>query len=221
MEATLVPPHGLSTWRGCDFRGVRGKGLLRTLLLPLQSAARVLAERARDLRAPSRRRARHGRLRVVSRRHDGRRCCSRPLVHPRTEFGRGAGQSRAGASRRPRAGRLSRRVRRRTRRTGPAIRCARRSPHCRRREQRYRRPQRSAAPAGGRRQPWCAGAQRARCREALALVAAAANGRRSRINRARRHLAERRARITGAPASRRRWCPSSTTWRRTTRRRTW
>ena len=46
MEARLVPQHGYEmAW--VKFSGVRGKGLLRMAMLPLQAAARLLAERAR------------------------------------------------------------------------------------------------------------------------------------------------------------------------------
>ena len=66
MEARLVPPRGY-TMAWIRFSGVRGKGLLRVRAAAAEPAHRVLAERARDLRAPARRRARDGRLRLVSR----------------------------------------------------------------------------------------------------------------------------------------------------------
>ena len=76
-----------STWCGCAMGGVRGKGLLKKLLLPLDVVGRLLAKPARDPAAPPRRGAGHGRLYRLSRRHDGEPL-EQAAGHPRTELGR-------------------------------------------------------------------------------------------------------------------------------------
>jgi UDP-N-acetylglucosamine--N-acetylmuramyl-(pentapeptide) pyrophosphoryl-undecaprenol N-acetylglucosamine transferase len=78
MEARIVPPRGYDTaW--VRFGALRGKGLLRKLLLPVNLLLRLLAGAARDPPRPPRRGAGHGRLRHLPGRHDGR-AARAPLV---------------------------------------------------------------------------------------------------------------------------------------------
>ena len=66
MEAKLVPARGYEmAW--VRFAALRGKGLLRALLLPLHPLRAFGQAVARQ----AQRRPRHGRLRHFSRRHDG------------------------------------------------------------------------------------------------------------------------------------------------------
>jgi hypothetical protein len=69
MEARIVPASGYEVaW--VRFTALRGKGLLRKLLLPF-NLLRALPRRWRRSAASARRGARHGRLRHLSGRHDG------------------------------------------------------------------------------------------------------------------------------------------------------
>jgi hypothetical protein len=70
LEAKLVPAHGYEmAW--VRFAALRGKGLLRKLLLPFTSVLRMLAGAARDSPGQTGRRPRNGRLRQLSRWPDG------------------------------------------------------------------------------------------------------------------------------------------------------
>jgi UDP-N-acetylglucosamine--N-acetylmuramyl-(pentapeptide) pyrophosphoryl-undecaprenol N-acetylglucosamine transferase len=72
MEAKLVPSRGYEmAW--VRFGALRGKGLLRKLLLPLNLLSGFW-QAARDSPRPAGRGAGHGRLHQLSRRHDGARC---------------------------------------------------------------------------------------------------------------------------------------------------
>jgi UDP-N-acetylglucosamine--N-acetylmuramyl-(pentapeptide) pyrophosphoryl-undecaprenol N-acetylglucosamine transferase len=78
MEAKLVPTRGYEmAW--VRFAALRGKGLLRKLLLPAEPAARLLPGAGELGARQARRGARHGRLRHLPRRHDGG-AAGRPLV---------------------------------------------------------------------------------------------------------------------------------------------
>ena len=172
MEASLVPRHGYDmAW--VRFSGLRGKGLLRALALPLnllvafwQSARAIIA------RAPGRG-AGHGRLHQLSRRHDGF-AAQASAGDPRAELGRGSGQQSARAPRRPGAGRhfpdalpdaevCGNPVRREIAALAPPrARCAARSGRLQ--------------AAGARRQPGRAGAERDRAAGAGAAARGGASG---------------------------------------------
>ena len=138
MEATLVPQHGVE-FEGVSFRGVRGKGL-RTLLLGPYALLAACVDSARDHPPPhARRRARLRRLRVVSRRLMG--------VGDRQAAGAARANAVAGLANRVLAygadrillgfpdalrGRHAKQAS-----SGSAIRCATRSPRCRRPTQRF------------------------------------------------------------------------------------
>ena len=161
MEATLVPQHGYEL-ASVRFSGLRGKGLARQAPAAAQPARRVLAVAARDPRAPAGRRARHGRLHRLPRRHDGG--APRPAARdPRAELGRRASPTgcspaspTASWSRFPGALREAD--------VRPATRCARRSPRVAPPARALRRARRTAARAGRGREPRRRGAERASCR---------------------------------------------------------
>ena len=101
-----VPGRGYEmAW--VHFTALRGKGLLRKLLLPFNLLRGFCQARSRSAH-PARRRARHGRIR----RFPGgmMACCAASAGAARTEFGGRPGQSGAGRSRRPHSERLSRRA---------------------------------------------------------------------------------------------------------------
>ena len=158
-----------TTWRGSASPGCAARASLAKRPAAAQSAGRVLAERARDLRASSRRRARHGRLRRVSRRHDGS-APQPPARDPRAELDRRAREPRArqasptGCSRRfPGAfGRTSRR------RTGNPVR--ERSSHIAPPDERFAGRTGPSAAARRRRQPGRARAERGRAGGARAAA---------------------------------------------------
>ncbi len=75
MEARLVPRRGYPIMAWHSRAALRGKGAARLGCCCRSPAARRSGRaHARDLPGAARRRARHGRLRRLPRRHDGRRC---------------------------------------------------------------------------------------------------------------------------------------------------
>ena len=129
-----------STSRAFASRGVRGKGLRRLLLGPFSLLLALWRKPARDSPPRAGRGARPRRLRVVSRRADGRRARAAAGA-PRCQRRRGARQSHAGVRRRPHPARLSRRAARQARSEG---RVGRQSGA--RRDRRGRRRRSSASP---------------------------------------------------------------------------
>ena len=133
MENRLVPAAGIAL-DSIGFSGLRGKGLLHTLTggLRLLKAFWECLHAAEEARR--RCRARHGRLRVLPRRADGRRCsASRCCWSMPTR--RCCCRTRR-CCRWPTASRSASTARRRRRTSGrssPATRCAPRSRRCRRR----------------------------------------------------------------------------------------
>ncbi len=108
MEATLVPKHGIPI-EFVRFGGVRGKGWMTRLRLPLNLLRACLQSLGVFAPDPARCRARHGRLYHVPRgRHGG---ADRPAARAaRTEFDRGPREPRAREVRAARARRVSRRA---------------------------------------------------------------------------------------------------------------
>ncbi len=214
MEATLVPKHGYEmAW--VRFSGLRGKGLVAKLLLPLNLlVAFWQALRALRAHAPGRR-ARDGRLHRVSGRNDGG--APRPAARdPRAELDRRAREPRARGRRRSRAGRVPGRAAQCDVRRQPGARGDRASCAARRA---VRRARRAAAHPGGRRKPGCGRAERHRAQGAGAAAGRSAASRHASIRREARRRAARELRARRA--SMRTRSRSSTTWRGRTPTPTW
>ena len=194
MENRLVPTHGYPMRMDPRRRRCAARACVAKLLLPLNLLVAFWQARARIRPHPARRGARHGRLRRVPRRHDGRRS-RHGRSRARAERDRRARQPRARRRRRPgrwpafprRAGKA---------RSGPATRCARDRRVADARGA-LRRPQRPAAPARRRRQPRRAGAERPRAAGARAAAGGAA---RASCTRRARSTSTRCARTTRTPA---------------------
>ena len=213
----LVPPHGiaLDTHR---LRRPARQGPAAHAAGALRAARRVLAAAcASCARARAGRRARHGRLRLLPGRHDGRaaaagrwcsstptrRCCCSNRV--------------LAAGRRPRRRSASPARLRRRRAQGDRD----RQPGARRRSRRCRRPARASPAAAARcacsssAAAWARSVLNERVPQALALLDAGARPRvmhqTGEANHRRRARRVRDAGVDGRSAS-----PSSTTWRRAT-----
>ena len=213
MENQLVPPRGIAFEPIAFARRARQGPARRWCCCRCACCARSGRCLARRAPRAARRGARHGRLRLLSRRHDGvaaRQAAGAGQADASLLLGNKAllpvadrvafGFAGDGGARRPSA------------RSSPAIRCAPRSRRCPTPAARFAGRSGAAAPAGRRRQPGREGAQRHACRRRWRCIAPA--------QRPQRHAPERRqadrracAPPTPPPASRPRCCPSSTTWR--------
>ena len=179
-----MPERGVRRWPG-RLSGLRGKGCCAMRCCRLQLLRGVLAERARIFGAPARRGARHGRLRHLPGRHDGAlparhaagRCTSRTRIAGLANrvLARVADRVLSGFPERARQGAA------RSWYGNPVRREIARDCRRRRSAMPAARP---AAPARRRRQPRCAGAERARARGAGADCRRA-SARASRTRRAR------------------------------------
>ena len=215
LEARVVPAENIAIeW--LSMSGLRGKGVVTLLAAPFKLLRSIWQALRRDAPAPAR--AGGGFRRIRDRPRRRRRLAHAPPADdPRAERHRGLFEPRARASGARRAGGISASLSRRRRRARGRQSGARRDRHAAAAGDAFRAPRRRAAPAGRGRQSGRGAAQHrgaVRHRTVGPATARAPPGGRARHRRGARRLRGSRRR---PPTSR----PSSTTWRRPTRMRTW